>query len=126
MRGSQRLRACLLVAAIGGTDVIDDARARHAVPETVTVRVQTFQFRPTPLAVRAGSRVAWTNQDDIEHTITSGTPERRDSRFASGALVRKGAAHTARFTKPGTYAYYCERHEFMRGEIHVIPTGEPQ
>jgi plastocyanin len=39
------------------------------------VVIQTFQFQPTPLAVKAGTLVTWTNNDDIEHTVTAGTPE---------------------------------------------------
>jgi plastocyanin len=31
--------------------------------------------------VKAGTRLTWTNQDDITHTVTSGTPEQRDGRF---------------------------------------------
>ena len=39
-----------------------------------------------------------TNQDDIRHTVTSGTVE---------------------FAKPGVYSFFCERHPAMRGEVHV-------
>jgi plastocyanin len=46
------------------------------------VAVQVFQFRPGQLEVKAGTRVTWTNGDDITHTVTSGAPEQRDGRFA--------------------------------------------
>src|SRR5262245_42489176 len=46
-----------------------------------TVEVRTFQFTPDTLRVSAGTRVEWTNGDDIEHTITAGTPEKRDTRL---------------------------------------------
>ena len=45
------------------------------------VTVQLFQFKPGQIEVKAGTRVTWTNQDDITHTVTSGTPEQRDGRF---------------------------------------------
>ena len=38
------------------------------------VTIQTFQFKPMPIEVPAGSKVTFTNQDDITHTVTSGTP----------------------------------------------------
>jgi plastocyanin len=82
------------------------------------VGVQLFQFRPGRLEVEAGTRVTWTNQDDIMHTVTSGTPERRDRRFDQ-RLEGRGAAMTVEFTKPGVYPYFCERHPSMRGEIRV-------
>ena len=82
------------------------------------VSIQLFQFRPGQQAARAGSRVTWTNQDDIEHTVTSGTPERRDGRFEL-RLRGQGAAGSVEFTQPGAYPYFCDRHPSMRGEIRV-------
>ena len=89
----------------------------QAAPEAA-VTVQTFQFQPGDLAVRAGTRVTWTNQDDIGHTVTSGTPENRDRRFDS-PLNSKGAKFSHTFTQPGTYTYFCDRHQSMRGQIRV-------
>jgi plastocyanin len=45
------------------------------------VTVQLFQFEPGQIEVKAGTRLTWTNQDDITHTVTSGPPEQRDGRF---------------------------------------------
>jgi len=83
-----------------------------------SVTIQTFQFKPTPIEVPAGTRVSFTNQDDITHTITSGTPESPDGKF-SHRLEGKGASATVDLTKPGVYPYFCERHRSMRGEIRV-------
>jgi plastocyanin len=46
-----------------------------------TAAVRVFQFQPGALEVRAGTRVTWTNQDDITHTVTSGQPGNPDRRF---------------------------------------------
>ena len=89
-----------------------------AVATPSQVGVQIFQFRPGQLEVKAGTRVTWTNQDDITHTVTSGTPEQRDGRFDQ-RLEGRGTATTVEFTKPGVYPYFCERHPSMRGEIRV-------
>src|SRR5215831_6956086 len=83
-----------------------------------TVTIQTFQFKPTPTEVPAGTRVSFTNQDDITHTVTSGTPGGPDGKF-SHRLEGKGATFTVDLTKPGDYPYFCERHRSMRGEIRV-------
>lgn len=97
----------LILAGIGGA---------AATPSTVGIHI--FQFRPGQLEVRAGTRVTWTNQDEITHTVTSGTPERRDGRFDQ-RLEGRGAAATVEFTNPGVYPYFCGRHPAMRGEIRV-------
>jgi len=83
-----------------------------------TITIQTFQFRPNPIEVQAGTQITWINQDDIRHTVTSGTPENRDGRF-DVPLAGKGTNFSFTFTQPGTYSYFCDRHQHMRGQIHV-------
>ncbi len=84
----------------------------------VPVAIQLFQFRPNPMEIGVGTRVTWTNNDDINHTVTSGTPEQRDGRF-DGKLSGKGTSFSFDFARPGTYSYFCARHQSMRGEIVV-------
>ena len=82
------------------------------------VSVQLFQFRPGQLEVKAGGKVTWANQDDIGHTVTSGTPDQRDGRFDL-ALDGKGTTASVQLKEPGIYPYFCSRHQSMRGEIRV-------
>ena len=82
------------------------------------VTVQLFQFKPGRTEVEAGTRLTWTNQDDITHTVTSGTPEQRDGRFEL-PLDGRGATGSVRLAEPGVYPYFCSRHPSMRGEIRV-------
>jgi plastocyanin len=85
---------------------------------TTGVNVQLFQFRPVTIAVSAGTRVTWTNHDDIEHTVTAGAPDKPDGGF-DVTLGGEGATASADFSKPGTYTYFCKRHQHMRGEVKV-------
>jgi plastocyanin len=103
-----RLIALAAVAGLGG--VVRDA----------AVQVRTFQFREPRLEIPVGAEVVWSDQDDIEHTVTSGVPDSADGEFA-GRLSGKGSAFGHRFDRAGTYRYYCDRHHFMRGEIRVVP-----
>jgi len=82
------------------------------------VTIQLFQFRPDQLEVKAGTRLSWTNQDDIEHTVTSGTPEKLDGRF-DVRLSGRGTTGQIELRQPGVYPYFCSRHQSMRGEIRV-------
>jgi len=82
------------------------------------VAVRLFQFSPDTLAVPVGTRVTWTNTDDIEHTVTGGDGGHADGRFA-GSLAAKDARFAFTFERPGTYPYYCDRHHFMRGIVRV-------
>ncbi len=82
------------------------------------VTVQLFKFRPDRLEIKAGTKVTWTNQDDIGHTATSGKPESPDRAFDL-RLNGKGATDSYEFTRPGVFSFFCARHPAMRGEIHV-------
>jgi len=105
-----QLALALLTGAVGS-----DARA--------AITIKTFTFGPKALQVTPGTTVVWTNEDDIEHTITSGAPDRPDGAFDQ-ALTAKGATASVRFDTAGTWPYFCTRHSFMRGEIRVVPKGE--
>jgi plastocyanin len=107
-----------LVAGYAGLSTSHRAAAGESSSRDNLITIQTFQFRPTPVEVRAGTRVTWTNQDDILHTVTSGAPDRRDQRFEA-ALDGKGTSYGFTFTQAGTYPYFCDRHQSMRGEILV-------
>lgn len=94
---------------------------------SAAIAIQQFQFSPSTLEVPVGTTVVWTNRDDILHTVTSGTARPAglgsydaapDGRF-EGRM--DGAATTFRFTfdRPGTYAYFCDRHRHMTATIVV-------
>jgi manganese oxidase len=103
--------ALLLALGIGGP-----ARSQGAPIATAAIRV--FQFQPGALDVRAGTRVMWTNQDDIAHTVTSGVPGGPDGRFDL-PLAGKGVTASATFSDPGAFPYFCTRHASMRGQVVV-------
>ena len=93
------------------------AFAVGAAPDAA-VAVQLFKFRPEKLEVARGTRVTWTNQDDINHTVTSGTAEKPDRAFDL-RLGGKGSSGSHQFSQEGVYPFFCERHLAMRGEVHV-------
>jgi plastocyanin len=75
-------------------------------------------FQPSPLHVAVGTTVTWTNQDQIDHRVTSGTPKHPTDGF-DGALPKQRATFETTFSKPGTYPYFCRIHNVMRGVIVV-------
>ena len=112
-RQSVLIAACAVLAVMA---VLAGVSIAATTMSEVGIRV--FQFRPGQVEVKAGASVTWTNQDDITHTVTSGTPEGRDGRF-DRSLSGKGAATTVLFKEPGVYPYFCDKHPSMRGEIRV-------
>lgn len=110
--------AALLLGACGGAAANSRPGWEMTGGDTAAITIRTFQFRPDGLGVKSGTRVQWANTDDIEHTVTSGTPDRPDGRFHT-PLDGKGATFSYTFQEPGTYSYFCDRHHEMRGEIRV-------
>jgi plastocyanin len=65
------------------------------------------------VTVKAGTTVAWINDDDIPHTVASNT-----KLFRSSALDTKDK-FSFTFTTPGAYEYFCSLHPHMTGAIVV-------
>ena len=103
----------ILALALGGA-----APALSEDGAIASAAIHVFQFQPGALKVRAGTRVTWTNRDDITHTVTSGVPGSPDGRF-DVRLAGEGATGGALFADPGVYPYFCARHPSMHGEVVV-------
>ena len=115
------MRILLAVTSITmSTFALGNVPTREAVAtsDNATISIKTFQFAPDTLRVKAGVRVVWTNTDDIEHTITSGTPDDTTGPF-HGVVATSGATYTAMLNEPGTFRYFCDRHRFMNGTVIV-------
>lgn len=87
--------------------------------ETVEANIKLFMFKPDPLEVQSGTTVVWTNQDDIDHSVTEGTPAAAGQVFDSG-LFGLGKNFSFTFSEPGEYSYFCRRHNSMVGTLRVV------
>ena len=81
--------------------------------DATKIVVKEFMFNPTPLTVKAGTTVTWTNMDDEPHTAVSDT-----GLFKSGGMDTN-ESFSFKFDKPGTYHYTCSIHPRMVGTIVV-------
>ena len=84
---------------------------------TVRLTIENYAFKAPIVTVAAGTDVVWKNLDDDPHTVSA-----TDGSFDSKGLAQ-GDTFTRRFTKPGTYRYYCKVHPMMRGTIIVNEGG---
>jgi plastocyanin len=100
------LAAASLVLAMAATA----ARADDAA-----VTIDNFSFTPATLTIKAGTRVVWSNHDDMVHSVVSAASP---PLFKSKALDTDDSFSSV-FDKPGTYGYYCGLHPYMQGKIVV-------
>src|ERR1700724_1861086 len=109
-----RLAVPLLVAAIL---LFAGARASFVnaqqAPATMEVKIDNFSFGPAAITVPVGTTVAWTNRDDIPHTVVS------DDKVFKSKVLDTDEKFSYTFSKPGTYPYFCSVHPKMTGKVVV-------
>lgn len=87
--------------------------------KTAKVDMQDSKFSPGVIEVTSGTEVIWTNSDSYSHTVTSGTRDEPTGIFDSGT-ISGGDTYSYTFKETGTYEYFCEFHEGMRGSVIVV------
>lgn len=112
--------------ATAGTAASTAAPSDTAPSESATadagsaITIKDFKFSPAALTVPVGTTVTWTNEEDSLHTVTAGTPDSPSGLFDSGE-IDTGVEFPITFDKPGTYPFFCARHDFMKGVVTVTP-----
>jgi plastocyanin len=96
----------LLVAGSPVVKASDEPYAANA-----DVKIDNFVFGPQSIAVPVGATVTWTNKDDIPHTTVS-----TDGVFKS-KVMDTDEKFSFKFTKAGTYSYFCSVHPKMTGKV---------
>jgi plastocyanin len=98
-----------------GSNRADKSAARAATAPDAVV-IHDYDFGPTAVHVKAGATVTWTNADVSDHWVVSApsSPEAFDL-----GRQRTGAAVTHVFAAPGTYPYFCNLHNYMKGTVVV-------
>jgi plastocyanin len=105
--------AVVCCAAVGADEAT--TRPSSASPPTTQVSIDNFTFAPEKLVISAGTKVTWTNHDDVPHTATSSVKPRA---FDSGALDTDQQFSKV-FNTPGVYPYFCAVHPHMTAQIIV-------
>lgn len=78
----------------------------------------SFAFSPATLTIKAGTTVTWKNTTSVGHTVTSDDGKSFDS-GTTNPIAAQGGTFSFTFTTPGTFAYHCEIHPFMKATIIV-------
>lgn len=76
-------------------------------------------YAPTSLEIRISDTVSWMNQDNIHHTITSGTPTNGPSGVFDSGLISSDSTFEHTFLAKGNIDYFCLIHPWAQGTIIV-------
>jgi plastocyanin len=111
MRKNWVILIAFIVVSIG---VLSGCTQQQSPPPAAnTVTIKNFAFTPSPITVKVGANVTWTNQDSTPHQ-----PKEDNGLFLSPSLST-GQSFTYRFTSVGTYNYTCNIHSSMHGQVIV-------
>jgi len=104
------------LAAIGVAALVCIAIGAEPSPKTENVTIQGTSFSPATVKINVGDTVVWTNSDDSDYTVIAS-----DNSFSSGN-IGSGKTYEHKFTRAGSFAYYCKYHPRMKGTV-VVSAG---
>jgi plastocyanin len=79
-----------------------------------SISINDFKFSPRAIRVPASAQIKVTNNDSAPHTVTAD-----DGRSFDSGTVNPGASTSFQAPAPGSYAYHCTIHPFMKGTLLV-------
>lgn len=99
----------------GGGPSAGAAPSAGGSPSTSSsISIDNFKFSPRAIRVPADARVKVTNNDSAPHTVTADDGQSFDS-----GTVDPGGSSSFQAPAPGSYAYHCTIHPFMKGTLSV-------
>lgn len=78
-----------------------------------SLTINDFKFSSQVITVKKGTKVTWTNNDAVGHTVTG------DNGGPASSLLHQGATYSYTFDTVGTYKYHCSLHPFMTATLEV-------
>lgn len=82
----------------------------------IEARIENFQFAPSEIKIKVGSKVTWTNYDTAPHTVTSDSGGKTE---VTSKLLGTGESYAHVFEAPGVFNYHCNLHPNMKGKVVV-------
>lgn len=112
--GTLLIAGALLLGACGTATVKNPAATPQATGGSNSITISNFMFQPVKLSVSPGATIEVTNKDSATHTVTSS-----GGHFTTGDIKQGQTKSFTAPTKPGTYQYICNIHQFMVGTLVV-------
>ena len=88
---------------------------------SATVRIGSRASAPVPnrVTVQQGGKVTLVNNDTVQHELMF-DKWTWDFRYVDpGLMLKPGEQLTQTFTAPGTFAYHCRRHSWIKGTVTI-------
>jgi plastocyanin len=116
------LTASAMLPAPASSDTSAQTNGSSAVATAISIveppfkPPTTWRYEPAALTVKVGTTVTWTNSGAVAHTATAD-----DGKTFDSGLMRPKATFSITLKSPGTFAYHCTYHRWMKGTIIAVP-----
>lgn len=85
----------------------------------VKISIDDSIFKTTYLKIKKGTKVAWTNDGNLRHDVTSA--ESSPNKGLNSGLLGNGETYEFTFDSTGVYEYFCTPHASeMKAVITVV------
>jgi plastocyanin len=111
------LGPALLVSVLAVGCASQPASTPAPAAAATQISIKGFAFNPNQPSLTKGATITWTNDDGTTHTVTSGVPGTPTGKFDQS--VDAGKTFSFTFTETGTYEFFCNIHNSMRGTVTV-------
>lgn len=102
------------IAGCGGGEGSSSPSPAEPLSGTVEVGMDELEFDPADITVTAGTKIVWTNLEEVPHNVVS-------ERAGLGSeLIRKGGTYEYTAERLGEFVYVCTLHPGMDGTITVV------
>ena len=110
------IAGALLLAACGSSTQTKSSSAATSASSSggSSISISNFMFMPMSLSVSPGATVKVTNKDSATHTLTA-----TGGQFNTGNITQNQTKTFKAPSKPGTYHYICNIHQYMMGTVIV-------
>ena len=111
------LLAAMFTIAVCSCSSTSSSQSQEEPPAiAATVHIADGKFDARELDIEVGGSVMWINDDVATHDLQFLPP----NKLYSG-VMKPGSVWTHTFTAAGTYDYYCDFHNTMKGVVVVHP-----
>src|SRR3990170_4973606 len=113
---------CIVHPWMTATIVIEESKEPVIVDVIIPVgastqKIDQLYYDPQDITVSIGTTVKWTNNDEMIHTVTSGTLELGPSGIFDSSILNAGSSFEHTFSSAETVDYYCIVHPWMTGSV---------
>jgi plastocyanin len=112
---TRRLGAVATALAVAALVACKGKDITSPLPGTVLAAARDSFFTPDTIRVTVGTRVRWTNEGKVSHTVVS------DSALWGSNVLAPRWWFEVRFDSAGTFPYHCSIHAGMVGAVIAAP-----